>query len=172
MKRPASCSGQALRETGRRGIAKTRCLSFFLLADGERLAASVERRRNFSFHRDATAVRIRDDDQRLFATVCENLGYTSEKLAWEPLKGRSIMERFLRPRDDFAGRTGGSCLAERSCVLFSVLTTVHIINNFARCSHDPVAFAQLRADAPTEWSFSSLEEGKEMDAADWWKTFP
>jgi hypothetical protein len=54
-------------------------------------------------------------------------------------------------------------------VLFSVCPTVHIFNNFARCSHDPVAFAQLKEDAPTEWSFSSSEEGEEFDAADWWK---
>jgi len=32
------------------------------------------------------------------------------------------------------------------------------------------AFAQLKADAPTEWSFSSLEEDEEIDDADWWKT--
>jgi len=34
----------------------------------------------------------------------------------------------------------------------------------------PVAFAQLKADAPIEWSFSPLEEGEEIDAADRWKT--
>jgi hypothetical protein len=51
------------------------------------------------------------------------------------------------------------------------VTTAHIINNFSRCSHDPVALAQLKADAPTEWSFSSLEESEEIDDADWWKTY-
>ena len=51
-------------------------------------------------------------------------------------------------------------------------TTSHILSNFARCSNDPVAFAQLKADAPTEWSFSSLEEGEEIDdTTDWWKMY-
>jgi hypothetical protein len=31
-------------------------------------------------------------------------------------------------------------------------------------------FAQLKADAPSEWSFSSLKEDEETDDADWWKT--
>jgi hypothetical protein len=66
-------------------------------------------------------------------------------------------EDFVWPKDPVF------CLA---CV-----TTVHIIESFTRCSGDPVAFAQLEADAPTEWSFSSLGEGEEIDAADWWKAF-
>ena len=50
------------------------------------------------------------------------------------------------------------------------VATVHIIDSFTRCSHDPVAFAQLKDHAPSEWSFSSLEEDEQMDDADWWKT--
>jgi hypothetical protein len=36
---------------------------------------------------------------------------------------------------------------------------VQIINSFTRCSHNPVAFAQLKEQAPGKLSFSSLEEG-------------
>ena len=39
-------------------------------------------------------------------------------------------------------------------------------------SGDPVAFAQLKEEAPSEWSFGSLGEDEEIDDADWWKTFP
>ena len=103
--------------------------------------------------------------------ICKSLGYTPEQLVIEALKGQidywnefydHVMTLPVEPEDLVWPKDPVFCLA---CV-----TTVHIINNFARCSHDPVAFAQLKADAPTEWSFSSLEEGEEIDAADWWKT--
>ena len=103
--------------------------------------------------------------------ICKSLGYTPEQLVIEALKGQidcwnefhdHVMTLPVEPEDFVWHKDPVFCLA---CV-----TTVHIINNFARCSHDPVAFAQLKADAPTEWSFSSLEEGEEIDAADWWKT--
>jgi hypothetical protein len=68
----------------------------------------------------------------------------------------------VEPEDSVWHKDPVFCLA---CV-----TTIHIINSFTRCSHDPVAFAQLKADAPTEWSFSSLEEDEGTDDADWWKT--
>jgi len=103
--------------------------------------------------------------------ICKSLGYTPEQLVIEALKGQidywnefydHVMTLPVEPEDLVWPKDPVFCLA---CV-----TTVHIINNFARCSHDPVAFARLKADAPTEWSFSSLEEGEEIDAADWWKT--
>jgi len=103
--------------------------------------------------------------------ICKSLGYTPEQLVIEALKGQidywnefydHVMTLPVEPEDFVWHKDPVFCLA---CV-----TTVHIINNFARCYHDPVAFAQLKADAPTEWSFSSLEEGEEIDAADWWKT--
>jgi hypothetical protein len=103
--------------------------------------------------------------------ICESLGYTPEQLVVEALKGQiacwnefyehvmtlpTDSEDFVWPSDPVF------CLA---CV-----TTLHIIESFTRCSRDPVAFAQLRAHAPREWSFSSLEEEEEIDDADWWKT--
>ena len=103
--------------------------------------------------------------------ICERLGYTPEQLVIEALKGQidywnefyeHVMTLPVEPEDLVWPKDPVFCLA---CV-----TTVHIINNFARCSHDPVAFAQLKADAPTEWSFSSLEEDEGTDDADWWKT--
>jgi hypothetical protein len=103
--------------------------------------------------------------------ICETLGYTPEQLVIEALRGqigywnefyKHVMTLPVEPQDLVWPKDPVFCLA---CV-----TTVHIINNFARCSHDPVALAQLKADAPTEWSFSSLEEGEEIDDADWWKS--
>jgi hypothetical protein len=105
--------------------------------------------------------------------ICESLEYTPEQLVIEALKGQvdrwnefyqevmtlsPDLEDFVWPNDPVF------CLA---CV-----TTIHIINSFTRCSRDPVAFAQLRAHAPDEWSFSSLEKVEEIDDADWWKTHP
>ena len=102
--------------------------------------------------------------------ICETLGYTPEQLVIKALKGQIDYwndfyeyvttlpiksEDFVWPKDPVF------CLA---CV-----ATVHIIDSFTRCSHDPFAFAQLKEHAPTEWSFSSLEEGEEIDDADWWK---
>src|SRR6478736_2194248 len=98
--------------------------------------------------------------------LCESLGYTPEQLVIEALKGQidywnefydHVMTLPVEPEDFVWHKDPVFCLA---CV-----TTVHIINSFNRCSHDPVAFAQLKADAPTEWSFSSLEEGEEIDDA-------
>jgi hypothetical protein len=104
--------------------------------------------------------------------ICETLGYTPEQLVIEALRGqieywnefyKYVMTWPVEPQNLVWPEDPVFCLA---CV-----TTLHIKNNFARCSHDPVAFAQLKADAPTEWSFSSLEKGEEIDDADWWKTY-
>jgi hypothetical protein len=103
--------------------------------------------------------------------ICESLGYTPEQLIIEALKGQIdcwnefyeyVMTLPVQPEDFVWPKNPVFCLA---CV-----TTVHIINRFTRCSHDPVAFAHLKKDAPTEWSFSPLEEDGEIDHADWWKT--
>ena len=103
--------------------------------------------------------------------ICKSLGYTPEQLVIEALKGQidywndfydHVMTLPVEPEDFVWHRDPVFCLA---CV-----TTVHIINSFTRCSHDPVAFVQLKADAPTEWSFSPLEEDEGTDDADWWKT--
>jgi hypothetical protein len=100
--------------------------------------------------------------------ICESLDYTPEQLVVEALKGQidywnefyeHVMtlpidsEDFVWPKDPVF------CLA---CV-----TTVHIIDSFTRCSRDPVAFAQLKDNAPSEWSFSSLGEDGEIDDADY-----
>jgi hypothetical protein len=100
--------------------------------------------------------------------ICETLGYTPKQLVIEALRGQIEFYEYattlpVEPQDLGWPEDPVFCLA---CV-----TTAHIISNFARCSHDPVAFAQLKADAPTEWSFSSLEDGEEIDEADWWKTY-
>jgi len=81
--------------------------------------------------------------------ICERLGYTPEQLVIEALKGQidywnefyeHVMTLPVEPEDLVWPKDPVFCLA---CV-----TTVHIINNFARCSHDPVAFAQLKAARP------------------------
>jgi hypothetical protein len=103
--------------------------------------------------------------------ICKSLGYTPEKLVIEALKGQidywnefydHVMTLPVEPEDFVWHKDPVFCLA---CV-----TTVHIINSFTRCSHDPVAFAQLKEEAPSEWSFGSLGEDEEIDDADWWKT--
>jgi hypothetical protein len=103
--------------------------------------------------------------------ICESLGYTPEQLVIEALKAQidywnefyeHVMTLRIDPDDFVWPKNPLFCLA---CV-----TTIHIIDSFARCSHDPVAFAQLKDHAPREWSFSSLEEDEEINDADWWKT--
>jgi hypothetical protein len=102
--------------------------------------------------------------------ICQTLGYIPEQLVIEALRGQleywnefyEFVMTLPEPED---------LVWPKDPVFFlACVTTLHIINNFTRCSHDPVAFAQLKADAPTEWSFSSLEEGEEVDDADWWKS--
>ena len=84
--------------------------------------------------------------------ICKSLGYTPEQLVIEALKGQidywndfydHVMTLPVEPEDFVWHRDPVFCLA---CV-----TTVHIINSFTRCSHDPVAFAQLKEEAPSEW---------------------
>jgi hypothetical protein len=103
--------------------------------------------------------------------ICKSLRYTPEQLIIEALKGQidywkefyeHVMTLPVKPEDFVWPKDPMFCLA---CV-----ATVHIIDSFSRCSHDPVAFAQFKKHAPTEWSFCSLEEGEEIDDADWWKT--
>jgi hypothetical protein len=102
--------------------------------------------------------------------ICESLGWTPEQLVIEALKSQidywnAFYEHVMTlpmKSEDFTWPTDPMfCLA---CV-----TTVHIIDNFNRCARDPIAFALLKDQAPSEWSFSSLEEDEETDEADWWK---
>lgn len=105
--------------------------------------------------------------------ACAKLGYTPEELVVEALKGQiqrwdeffqyvstppASSEDFIWPEDPLF------CLA---CV-----STVHFINTFRRCFNNPMAFAQLKAAAPPEWSFASFEELDEPDPGDWWKAMP
>ena len=103
--------------------------------------------------------------------ICERLGYTPEQLVIEALKGQidywnecyePVMTLPVEAEDFVWQKDPVFCLA---CV-----TTIHIISSIARCSDDPVAFAQLKEEAPSEWSFGSLGEDEESDDADWWKT--
>jgi hypothetical protein len=103
--------------------------------------------------------------------ICESLGYTPEQLVIEALRGQIdcwnefydyVMTWSVEPGDLVWPKDPVFCLA---CV-----TTVHIIDSFTRCTHDPVAFARLKDHAPSEWSFNSLERDEEIDDADWWKT--
>jgi hypothetical protein len=102
--------------------------------------------------------------------ICESLGYTPEELVIEALKGQMdywnefyehVMTLPIDPEDFDWPKDPMFCLA---CV-----TAVHIIDSYTRCSHDPIALAQLKDHAPSEWSFSSLEGDEEIDDADWWK---
>ena len=113
----------------------------------------------------------RRNSKQTLNEICESLGYTPEQLVIEALRGQIdcwnefydyVMTWSVKPGDLVWPKDPVFCLA---CV-----TTVHIIDSFTRCSHDPVAFAQLKDHAPSEWSFSSLGEEEEIDDADWWKT--
>jgi hypothetical protein len=48
-------------------------------------------------------------------------------------------------------------------------TMRHFARNFLLLKDDPVAFEQMRKDAPADWSFGSIEELDDDDPADWWK---
>jgi hypothetical protein len=105
--------------------------------------------------------------------ICKSLGYTPGQLVIEALKGQidywnefydHVMTLPVEPEDLVWPKDPLFCLA---CV-----TTIHIIRSFTRCSDDPVAFAQLKEEAPIESSFSSLEEDEQIDDTDGWKTFP
>ena len=84
--------------------------------------------------------------------ICQSLGYTPEQLVIEVLEGQidywnelydHVMTLPVEPEDFVWHKDPVYCLA---CV-----TTVHIINSFTRCSHEPVAFAQLKEEALIEW---------------------
>ena len=84
--------------------------------------------------------------------ICQSLGYTPEQLVIEVLEGQidywnelydHVMTLPVEPEDFVWHKDPVYCL---TCV-----TTVHIINSFTRCSHEPVAFAQLKEEALIEW---------------------
>jgi hypothetical protein len=51
------------------------------------------------------------------------------------------------------------------------VTMLHFITLFIEMVQHPVAFEELKAQAPADWSFSSGEEDED-DQADWWKLAP
>jgi hypothetical protein len=104
--------------------------------------------------------------------ICETLGYTPKQLVIEALRGQiEYWNEFYEYATTLPVEPQDLGWPEDPVFCLACVTTAHIISKFARCSHDPVAFTQLKADAPTEWSFSSLEDGEEIDEADWWKTY-
>ena len=104
--------------------------------------------------------------------ICEILGYTPKQLVIEALRGQiEYWNEFYEYVMTLPEEPEDLVWPKDPVFFLACVTTLHIINNFNRRSHDPVAFAQLKANAPTEWSFSSLEEGEEIDEADWWKTY-
>jgi hypothetical protein len=105
--------------------------------------------------------------------ICESLGYTPEQLVIEALKGQiGHWNEFYEHVLTLPIHSDGFAWPKDPVFCLACVTTVHIIDSFTRCSHDPGALAQLKDHAPSQWSFSSLEEDKEIDDADWWKTHP
>jgi hypothetical protein len=45
----------------------------------------------------------------------------------------------------------------------------HFVRTFTMMMNDPVAFEQMKKDAPLDWAFHALEELEDDDQADWWK---
>ena len=99
--------------------------------------------------------------------ICETLGYTPEQLVIEALRGQiDYWNEFYEYVMTLPEEPEDLVWPKDPVFFLGCVTILHIINNFNRCSHDPVAFPQLKANAPTEWSFRSLEEGEEIDEAD------
>jgi len=71
----------------------------------------------------------------------------------------------LRTRNDFAGKTGGFCLAPEDPVFcLACVTLVHITNSFTRCSHDPPCFRATERARAHSMVIISMEEGEIDDA--------
>ena len=104
--------------------------------------------------------------------ICETLGYTPEQLIIEALKSQidywnefyeHVMTLPVKPEDFVWPKDPVFCLA---CV-----ATVHIIDSFTRCSHDPVAFAQLKKlTRPLNGHSALWKKARRSDDADWLKT--
>ncbi len=99
--------------------------------------------------------------------ICRMLGYTPAELVVKALKDQlNCWDKFYRdvnappekPEDFTWPDDPLSCLASAA--------TIHFINSFRRCIHNAVAFAQLKENAPAEWSFRSFEERDEHNDKD------
>jgi hypothetical protein len=60
--------------------------------------------------------------------------------------------------------------SEDPLYILARVVMVHLIRVFHKRLEDPAGFAELRKNAPPEWSFSSIGEQNEADEADWWKS--
>jgi hypothetical protein len=102
--------------------------------------------------------------------LCRAHHLTAQQLMVKALKGQEprfdqFVEYVLKPRKP------GEPPAWPSDPLYCLAcgTMRHFARNFLMLNEDPVAFEQMRKDAPAEWSFGSIEEIEDDEPADWWK---
>jgi hypothetical protein len=102
--------------------------------------------------------------------ICEVLGYTAEQLVIEALKDQiDHWDEFYQYVNTPPEKPEDFVWPEDPLFCLACVATVHFINSFTRCFHNPVAFEQLEEHAPAEWSFRAFEEQDDLDPADWWK---
>jgi hypothetical protein len=102
--------------------------------------------------------------------ICETLGYTPQQLVVEALKRQvGYWEEFYEYVITTPENAEDFIWPEDPIFCLACVAAVHFIKSFTLCSHDPVALAELKEHAPAEWSFCSLEDKDQIDAADWWK---
>jgi hypothetical protein len=102
--------------------------------------------------------------------ICRVRGLTPGQLMAEVLKAqRPRFDQFVE--DVMKPRKPGEPTAWPKDPLYCLAcgTMRHFARNFMLLQEDPVAFEQMRKDAPVDWSFRSLEELEADEPADWWK---
>jgi hypothetical protein len=101
--------------------------------------------------------------------LCRARGLTAQQLMAEVLKAQSPrFDQFVE--EVMTTRKPGEPPTWPSDPLYCLAcgTMRHFARNFLMMMEDPIAFEQMKKDAPANWSFRSIEELGD-DQADWWK---
>ena len=87
--------------------------------------------------------------------------FNSQKARWQEFIAEVMIPS--KPREP-------EVWSEDPLYILARVVMVHLIRVFHKRLEDPAGFAELRKNAPPEWSFSSIGEQNEADEADWWKS--
>ncbi len=98
---------------------------------------------------------------------CRMLGYTPAELVVKALKDQlNCWDKFYRDVNAPPEKQDDFIWPDDPLFCLAYVATIHFISSFRRCIHNAVAFAQLKENAPAEWSFRSFEERDERNDKD------
>jgi len=103
--------------------------------------------------------------------LCQLRGLTPDQLIVEAIKSQDArFEEFIQEVMTPLKPGEPEIWPEDPLYVLACVLTIHLFRVLHKKLDDPAGFEEFKKNAPSQWSFSSLEEpDDDPDPADWWK---